>query len=71
LQNVRLADGVLVAAGRVTAADALNLRAYNTSGVCVAAANGTELSLESLPRGIYTVRIVRNDGRIQVRKLIK
>jgi hypothetical protein len=71
LENVRLADGVLVAAGRVTAADALNLRAYNTSGVCVAAANGTELSLESLPRGIYTVRIVRNDGRIQVRKLIK
>jgi hypothetical protein len=37
----------------------------------VADANGTELSLESLPHGIYTIRIVRTDGRIQVRKLVK
>jgi hypothetical protein len=71
IDNVRLADGIAFASGRITAADALNLRAYNMAGACVADANGTELSLESLPHGIYTIRIVRTDGRIQVRKLVK
>jgi hypothetical protein len=71
IDNVRLADGIAFASGRITAADALNLRAYNMAGACVADSNGTELSLESLPHGIYTIRIVRTDGRIQVRKLVK
>jgi hypothetical protein len=71
IDGVRLADGVIFASGSVSATNALNVRAYSLNGACVAAADGGQLSLEELPRGIYTVRVVKNDGRIVVRKVVK
>lgn len=66
-----IASGWRISGDMVEAADALNIRAYAPDGSCVAAEVGGRLSLSGLQHGIYVIRVVRSDGNILVRKIVK
>lgn len=66
-----IASGLRISEEMVEAADALNIRAYAPDGSCVAAEVGDRLSLSGLQHGMYVIRVVRNDGNILVRKIVK
>lgn len=71
ISDLYAASGLRIAGNVVEASDALNIRAYNTDGCCVAAEVGGRLSLAGLQHGMYVIRVVKNDGHIIVRKIVK
>lgn len=66
-----IADNVVFRSDRIVAPGARHLRVYGTNGQCVAEKLGDEISLGALPRGIYVVRVVTEEGCVIVRKVVK